>query len=375
MPVALIAVRPTVTFLTLTALLLAGCGSDKQPAVIASRPAVEVKTALVEMREVDTTYSAEAVVEAVRQSTVAAQVAGRIIELRFDVGDTVRKGDVIVRIDERAATQAVAASEAQVTEAQAALANARAQFERSKLLVSQKFISASALDKVEADYKAAQARVTALLASAGQVATERSFTTIVAPYSGVVSARHVELGEMATPGKPLLTGFDPSTLRVVATVPQTQLAAIQAGARARIEVPSANKWLDVKEITVVPAADPRTHTSRVRLDLPKVSRELYPGVFARAHFAVGKAMRLLVPRDAIVRRSELTAVYVVDDKGVPQLRQVRLGSVIDDRSIEVLAGVKPGERVAIEPIGAGMSSPAVTGSAVPGTDSNRVAKQ
>lgn len=354
---------------------LAGCGRD-QPTTLESRtPPSALKTAVVEMREVDTTYSAEAVVEAVRQSTVAAQVAGRIVELRFDVGDTVKRGEVIVRIDERAATQAVAASEAQVTEAQAALANARAQYERSKLLVSQKFISASALDKVEADYKAAQARVSALLASAGQVATERSFTTIVAPYTGVVSARHVELGEMATPGKPLMTGFDPSTLRVVANVPQTQLAAIQAGARVRIEVPSLNQWLDVKELTVVPTADPRTHTSRVRLDLPKTTAGLYPGVFARAHFSVGKAMRLMVPRDAVIHRSELTAVYVVDDKGVPQLRQVRLGNVTDDRSIEVLAGVKPGERVAIEPIGAGMSSPAVTGGAATGADANRVAKQ
>lgn len=368
------AIRAAAT-IALAAAVLAGCGGDKPVTPLESRAAVEVKTALVEMREVDTTYSAEAVVEAVRQSTVAAQVAGRIVELRFDVGDTVKRGEVIVRIDERAATQAVAASEAQVTEAQAALANARAQYERSKLLVSQKFISASALDKVEADYKAAQARVSALLASAGQVATERSFTTIVAPYTGVVSARHVELGEMATPGKPLMTGFDPSTLRVVANVPQTQLAAIQAGARARIEVPSLNQWLDVKELTVVPTADPRTHTSRVRLDLPKTTAGLYPGVFARAHFSVGKAMRLMLPRDAVIQRSELTAVYVIDDKGVPQLRQVRLGNVTDDRSIEVLAGVKPGERVAIEPIGAGMISPAVTGGAAPGADANRVAKQ
>lgn len=358
---------PGLVVAALASALLVACSADKPLTTIESRSAVAVKTAPVEMREVDTTYSAEAVVEAVRQSTVAAQVAGRIIDIRFDVGDTVKRGEVIVRIDERAATQAVAASEAQVTEAQAALANARAQYERSKLLVSQKFISASALDKVEADYKAAQARVSALLASAGQAATERSFTTIVAPYSGVVSARHVELGEMATPGKPLLTGFDPTTLRVVATVPQTQLAAIQAGARARIEVPSANKWLDVKEITVVPTADPRTHTSRVRLELPKVSRELYPGVFARAHFTVGKAMRLLIPRDAVIRRSELTAVYVVDEKGVPLLRQVRLGSVIDDRSIEVLAGVKPGERVAIEPIGAGMQSDAAKAAAGEGS--------
>ena len=97
-----------------------------------------------------------------------------------------------------------------------------------------------------------------ILAGAGQVATERSFATIVAPYSGIVSARHVELGEMAVPGKPLMTGFDPGTLRVVANVPQARIAAISQGGKARIEIPSYNRWIDVKKITVVPAADPHT---------------------------------------------------------------------------------------------------------------------
>jgi RND family efflux transporter MFP subunit len=340
----------------LAALTLAACGSE-YPADDSSRSmAAPLATAAVEMREMDLVYTAEATVEAVRQSTVAAQVAGRIVDIRFDVGDYVKKGEVIIRIDERAATQALAASEAQVSEAQAAAANARVQLERAKQLVAQKFISQAALDKAEADYKAAQARVSALLAGAGQAATERSFSTIVAPYSGVVSARHVELGEMATPGRPLMTGFDPSTLRVVANVPQTQVAAIQAGTRARIEVPSANKWLSVKTVTVVPSADPRTHTTRVRLELEQEARDIYPGVFARAHFSVGKAARLVAPRAAIVQRSEVTGAYVIAADGSPQLRQVRIGAVGDERLVEILAGLRIGERVALDPIAAGMSS-------------------
>jgi RND family efflux transporter MFP subunit len=304
----------------------------------------------------DLTYSAEAVVEAVRQSTVSAQMTGRIVDIRFDVGDYVKKGEVIVRIDERAATQAVAASQAEVQEAEAAMRNARATFERSRQLFAQRFISQAALDKAEADYKSAQARVTGLLAGAGRAATERSFATVVAPYSGVVSARHIELGEMATPGKPLMTGFDPATLRVAATVPQTQVAAIRAVGKARVEIPSLGKWIDVKQMTIVPAADPRTHTTRIRLELPEDARGVYPGVFARAHFVTGKAPRLLAPREAVVRRSEVTAVYVVDEKGRPQLRQVRLGGASDEQSIEILSGLKPGERVALDPVKAGMAA-------------------
>jgi RND family efflux transporter MFP subunit len=325
-------------------------------ATSAAAAADHLKTAPVELREMDVDYTAEAVVEAVRQSTVSAQIAGRIVDLRFDVGDYVKKGDVIARIDERAVSQAEAASVAQVREAQAALANARAQYERSKQLLAQKFISQAALDQAESNYKSAQARVSALLAGAGQAATERSFATIVAPYSGVVSARLVELGEMATPGKPLFTGFDPSTLRVVATVPQAEVAAIQAGSKARVEVPSVGKWIDVKNIVVVPSADPRTHTTRIRLELPEDVRGVYPGVYARAHFVVGRALKLLVPRAAILRRSEVTAVYVVGADGVPRLRQVRLGEAADENYVEVLAGVEPGERVALDPIKAGMAT-------------------
>jgi RND family efflux transporter MFP subunit len=331
-------------------LALAACGAQPAPPRAARVP--DVRSALVEVREVELAHSAEAVVEAVRQSTVSAQIAGRVVELRFDVGDYVKKGEVIVRIDERAATQAVAASEAQVGEARAALANARMQYERSKQLVAQKFISPAALDQAEAAYKAAQARVQALIAGASQAATEKTFATIVAPYSGVVAARHVELGEMATPGKPLMTGFDPGTLRVTATVPQAQVAAIQAGAKARIELPSVARWIPAASFTIVPAADPRTHTTQVRISLPADVRGVYPGVYAKAHFVTGRKSALLVPRAAVLRRSELTAVYVVAE--ALQLRQVRLGEAADESFVEVLAGLKAGERVALDPIQAGM---------------------
>jgi len=336
-------------------LVVAACGTSEPPAA-PKAAAAPLATAAVELREIDLTTSAEAVVEAVRQSTVSAQVSGRIVDIRFDVGNRVEKGAVILRIDERAASQAVAASDAQVREAEATLVNARAQYERTRSLVAQKFVSQAALDKAEADFKAAESRMKASLAGAGSAATERSFTTIVAPYSGVVSARHVQLGEMAAPGKALLTGFDPSSLRVVATVASAQVPAIQAGARARIEVPSLDRWVDVKNVTVVPSADPRTHTTQVRLDLPDDAKGLLPGVFARAHFVTGKAARLMVPRAAVLRRSEVTAVYVVDDKGAPRLRQVRIGTVSDEKSVEVLAGLRAGEKVALDPVKAGMSS-------------------
>jgi hypothetical protein len=149
-----------------------------------------------------------------------------------------------------------------------------------------------------------------------------------------------------------MTGFDPGTLRVTATVPQTQVLAIQAGAKARIELPSVPRWIEAASLTVIPAADPRTHTTQVRIGLPAEVRGIYPGIYARAHFVTGRRPALLVPRTAVIRRSELTAVYVVSDS--IQLRQIRLGTAGDEKAVEVLAGLRAGERVAVEPVKAGL---------------------
>ena len=275
--------------------------------------------------------------------------SGTVASVNVEVGSLVKKGDVLAKLD-------TSKLELQVDQAEQAYLLQQATYSKTVEVDPQVVAAAqAALDKAESDYRAAQARVTALLAGAGVAATERSFATIVAPYSGVVSARYVELGEMATPGKPLMTGFDPSTLRVVATVPQAEVAAIQAGAKARVEVPSSGMWIDVRNIVVVPSADPRTHTTRIRLELPEDVRGVYPGVYARAHFVTGSALKLLVPRSAVVHRSEVTGVYVVDDKGDARLRQVRLGEASDEHYVEVLAGVRPGERVALDPVRAGMA--------------------
>ena len=334
--------------LAAAALALAGCGANETATPQLRSPSLPA--AVAEIREVDTAVSADAVVEAVRQSTVASQISGRIIDLPFDVGDTVRKGQVIARIDERAAAQALVGAEAQANAAEAALGNARAVYERSRSLFAQGFISQSALDKAQADFRAAESQMKATLAGTGQAQTERSLATIAAPYGGVVSARHVQLGEMATPGKAIMTGFDPTSLRVVATVASVQVGAIQSAGRVRVEVPAAQRWIEARSFSVLPAADPRTHVTQIRVELPEDVKGVFPGMFARAHFSVGRDARLMIPREAIVRRSELTAVYVLPASGPPQLRQVRLGPVTDASGVEILAGLRPGERVALYPV-------------------------
>ncbi len=318
--------------------------------------AEQLAVAPVQYREVAQTYSAEGLVEATRQSTVSAQIGGRVKEILFDVGGHVSKGQVIVRIDEREAAQAVAGSQAQVMQAQANMQNAKATYERAKQLFAQKFISQAALDKAQADYKIALAQAAASQAGASQASLAHGYTAVTAPYSGVVSARLVELGEMVMPGKPLMTGFDPGEMRVIVSVPQYKLAEIGQRPQVMVEVPSLNRWIKAASTTVQPMADARTHSTQVRINLPANEPGVYPGMFVRAHFVTGKVSKLVIPASAVLRRSEVVAVYVVDDKGGVKLRQVRVGDANIDGDVEVLAGLNPGEKVALDPVKAGMLS-------------------
>jgi RND family efflux transporter MFP subunit len=280
-------------------------------------------------------------------------VSGRVAAVNFDVGDTVKAGSVLVRLSAQELTSAVAGSQAQVAQAAANLANARANYERQQQLFQQKFISQAALDRATAEYRAAEAGARAARAGAGQSSAVSGYTVITAPFSGVVSARHVEVGETVTPGKPLMTGFDPKDMRVIASIPQTRLTEVKASPRVAVEIPSLNKWINATGVTVLPSADSTTHTVKVRIELPADLEGVIPGMFARAHFSTGNARTLTIPASAVVRRSEITAVYVVDKSKV-SLRQLRLGTPNVRGQVEVLAGLNPGEVIALDPVKAGI---------------------
>ena len=322
----------------------------------------EVPTQRIESRPLSVSQPAEATIEAVRQVTLAAQVQGRIVALAADAGDRVRQGDVLVRIDAAEAAQAVAGAQAGVAQAEANRIKARGDFERTRSLFERKYVSQSALDQARAALDAADAQVRSAQAGRGQAATAETYTRIEAPMSGLVAARHVEAGDMAQPGRALLTVYDPAALRAVVDVSQQRLTALgKAPLRARIEVPDKGLWVDAAAVTVLPAADARTHTLRVRVDLPAGTVGVVPGSYARVHFQSGERALLVVPTAAILRRGELTAVYVADDKGGFSLRQLRLGEAVPGADgIEVLAGLRSGEVIALDPVQAGIAAHAAS---------------
>jgi RND family efflux transporter MFP subunit len=321
-------------------------------AVVAAPP--PLRSAPVSVQSVAGSVAYDGTVEAVRQTVVAAQVAGAVIALDVKVGDRVKPA----RLDARTAEQSAAASDAQVAAARAALEVATRDLERQRKLADQRFISQAAFDRAEAEFKSTQAQLNAQIAQAGAARTQTGLFVVKAAYAGVVAEVPVALGDMAMPGKPLVTLYDPAQLRIAVPVPQGSAAARGTPPSApRIEIPGpgeAPRWLNPVRVQALPTADPATHTVTVRLDLPAGTEGLAPGQFARVWFAgadagpASGARPITVPASAIVRRADLHAVYVIDAQGKALLRQVRLGRTIDGR-VEVLAGLSDNERVALDP--------------------------
>ncbi len=297
----------------------------------------------------------DATVEAVNQSTVSAQMAGRIESIAVDVNDYVAKDAVILRFRSPEQRAGVDAAQAVLRETLARRTEAETQFARLQAVYDKHLVAKSALDKGSADLKAAKARLDAAQAGLAQAQDQLSHTEVRAPYSGIVVKRYVQIGESVNPGQALITGLSLDSLRVVADIPQSLIEAVRGRNAAHVFLPGPDQaMVAVSGLTVFPYADPQTHTFKVRVNLPGGLHDIYPGMFLKVAFVTGEQTAVLVPVQAVVHRSEVTAVYVVNKSDHIALRQIRVGRRHAPASLEVLAGLQVGERVALDPIRAGM---------------------
>ena len=285
-------------------------------------------------------------VEAVNQSTVSAQTSGRIAEIFYDVDDRVEAGSTILRFTDVEQRSALRQTQAQLKEAQARKTEADEEFQRASDLFKKGSGTEREYDRALAAKAAAGARVTSAQSAVKTAEQQVDYTVVKAPYPGIVTKRHVELGEFVSIGQPLMSGLSLESLRVVVDLPQKIAAKVREYMRA--EIIAGPQRVSPTKITVFPFADPDTNTFKIRLDLPKGQVGLYPGMFTKVAFILGESERLLIPATALVRRSEVKGVYVVQDSQI-RLRQVRIGNRFGDQ-IEILAGLIAGERIALDPV-------------------------
>lgn len=321
-----------------------------------------IPTVVIKAQAIGASFELDGVVQAVKQSTLSAQASGRIATLLVKAGDKVRAGQLLATIDDRETATGVQRASAQVVQAEAELRNVQINLDRAKDLKAKGFVSQSALDTADVQFKSATAMLAQARAGAAASGLAQGFTRLSAPYDGWVLQTHAESGDLAMPGKPLLTVYAPQPLRAVVSVPASRQQAAKAATQTQV------LWGDAPSVTplartAVPSADPVSQTTEWRLDLPsKESSEWLPGQQVRVSFAQATAgatperTKILVPGAAIVRRGELTAVYV-QTSGNFALRAVRLGTSHGASGIEILAGLKDGDVVALDPIRAGFAKP------------------
>lgn len=321
-----------------------------------AQPTVQVATAEVGLRPVGAVLQLNGVLQAVRQSTLSAQASGRIVQLAVKAGDRVRAGQVLAVIDDSTTQAGVAQAQAGVSQAEAALGNASAQLRRTRDLQAQGFLSQAALDQAETQFRATQAAATQAQAGATQSRLAQGHTRLTAPYDGHVLSTLADVGDLATPGVPVLTVYAPHPLRAVVHVPASRADAALGAARTEVQL-ADGRWVTPVARSQVPAADPVSQTVEWRLDLdPAQTAARLPGQQVQVRFVTGQAQHLLLPDAAVLRRGELTAVYVATPQAPGfALRAVRLGATHGGAGVEVLSGVKPGERVALDPVRAGLA--------------------
>jgi RND family efflux transporter MFP subunit len=294
---------------------------------------VQVSTITVEPKTIDAVVSAAGSLNSKNTSVLSSKVMGKVVELTVQEGNYVTRGKVLIRI-------ASGEISAQVYQAQAAYNNAKLQHDRIKSLFDEKASTQMEMDQATLGYESAKAGLNAAKAM-------ESYTIISAPISGQIVEKKINLGEMALPGQPILKIEDNRNLRLEIMVKEQDLRFIETGKHVKVQIDAMpGRDIEARVAQVVPAADIRTHSFVVKIDIP-ARKGLITGMYGKAFFSTGKREAILVPRPAVVEMSGLTGVYIVSNDGSAVFQMVQTGEAHGD-SVEAVTGLKAGDRVVVD---------------------------
>ena len=350
------------SLLAASAALLAGCHGGESTAAPSIPQTVEARVVESRQQQVPLNLGSTGTVQARESAVVSAQVMGRIQQVLVREGGSVRAGQTLVVLDDAAMRSSVEQAQAGVKAAQSAQAAAQTNaalaestLGRYKQLDAQKSVSPQELDEVSrraeaaaANLEAVRAQTDAARAQENGARTMLNYTRLIAPFAGIVIVRMADPGTMAAPGVPLLKIDQAGSLQLDASVDESVIGTVHKGMKVPVSIAgasSANLAGTVAEI--VPAADPSSHSFTVKIDLP-ASAQLRAGMYGTAMFANGTKETIVIPRSAVVARGSLSCAYVLDSRGIAQLRNLTLGATQGDL-VEVLSGVSSGEKLVDAP--------------------------
>lgn len=313
------------------ATFFSGCGHKTEGPVAAALPVANVRVQTIESKVRVATEEVVGTVRAKLRSVIEAKVSGKIEQLLVVPGQQVKVGETLATIDAREA-------QARYDQAMALRQQAEADLKRLTSLFEQKILS-------QAEFDSAQAKARIAIAGVAEAETMLGYTKVIAPFAGVITRKHADVGDLAAPGKPLLEMEDSSVLRLEADVPEAVVGRLNLGDKLSVRVAALEKDLDGVVSEIAPAADPASRTFLVKLDLPGVSG-LRAGQFGRVAMPVGETTALRVPVAAVVQRGQMEFVFIVRE-GRAQLRLVKTGKRLGG-TVELVSGVEAGEKVVTE---------------------------
>ncbi len=296
-------------------------------------------------REVSKKVVLTGYVEAITEATVSAQISAQVKQIYVDVDDNVTAGTVLLELDNTELKAQLAKAKAELLVAQAQLQSQQSEFARLKRLSVDRFVSDNDMTKAQSAVDISQANIKVAKAQIAHVTQLLSYTKVIAPYSGAVTTRHVESGEMVQLGTPLLSGFALQQSRLTVDVPNALISQVEKNSSIEAQAVSGD-WLTLTNLTIAPHIDKDTDSVMVRANINKTSLPQRPGSFIKVAVNLASKKRLYIPSTAVFYQGDLTAVYVQVGASVV-LRQVIVGE-IDAGQQEVISGLQKGDQVILD---------------------------
>jgi RND family efflux transporter MFP subunit len=288
-------------------------------------------------------------VEAAQTANISTRVMGRITNIFVKAGDRVHKGQLLATVWDEDLKAKRAQADAMIAETEAVYATTQKDYDRFNNLYKQQSATAKELDNVTQQYNSAKAR----LAGAKQMRTEvnanLSYSSLRAPFDGVVTQKLTEAGSLAIPGMPLMIIEQNGILRVSAAIAETDILHIHLGDTASVLIKSTGNRFNGKVIQTSPSSQFTGGQYIVKISIPDTAKEdIYSGMFASISIPMKderliKNDAILIPKSAIINRDELTGIYTVSADNTALLRWIRLGKLYGDK-VEVLSGLSKDEK-------------------------------
>lgn len=330
-------------------LALAACSADPAaPAADAEASTLAVTLVPVQSRALQRGITVSGPVSAYEEMQLGVEISGaRVTALNVDVGQAVRRGQVLLELDHRTLDSELAQAQAALREAEASVELARVNHERARTLANERLISASELDQLRATLTQAEARRSTARAQRDAAQLRRDFAELRAPAAGIISRRLVQPGQVVAAGTELLRLIRDGRLEWRAELAEADLARVAPG--ATVQLPHAGQVIEGRIRAVSPGVDSQTRTGTVYADLPEPG-PLKAGTYVEGRILSGTGQALMVPAAAVVQRDGLAYVFTLDEQRVAHRQRVQTGDG-DGGWVEIRAGLKAGDRVVAQGAG------------------------